>query len=86
MLCAVLIITGTSERTCTSDGAGDAGSTEELSRGQCVSACVCACVWVWWCMHVCVCIYVRLSKSEYTTVNVLGFGGSVYYHEIYQAC
>ena len=84
MLYAVLIITGTSERTCTSDGAGDAGSTEELSRGQCVRVCV----RVGMVVHACVCAYtyVRLSKSEYTTVNVLGFGGSMHYHEIYQAC
>ena len=62
MLCAALIITGTGERTCASDGAGDAGSAEELSRGQCV----CACVHVGMVVYACVYAYTYVHQKANT--------------------
>ena len=67
MCCSVI---GTGERTCTSDGAGNAGSAKELSRGVCVCACVYGCVSMYGC------VYAGSSKETicvHTYHSLLGF-------------
>ena len=73
VICSSVI--GTGERACTSDGAGNAGSAEKLSRGECVCACVYGCVGMY--VHMCVCghalakrqyPYIRTYESQFTGV------------------
>ena len=72
VICCSVI--GTGEWTCTSDGAGNAGSAKELSRGECVCMFVYGCVSMYVCVYGCVGMYVCVYEcvSMYGCVGMYG--------------